>query len=149
MRLININCDVSESFKYSILLYLYYQNIKKNHARVTQLHNNLNPYIHIKFNRNNDIGQFEKDNPFIDLFIIDVNGEPVFLTRNNAPIKITIVKLNDNRYSFIKPSIECFRDNISEINRINRDTCKKYKLTDEVKKELALHFEIVKNAINI
>ena len=62
---------------------------------------------------------------------------------------MTIVKLNDNRYSFIKPSIECFRDNISEINRINRDTCKKYKLTDEIKKELPLHFEILKNAINI
>ena len=37
MRLININCDDSESFEYSIPLYLDYYNIKKNHARVSQL----------------------------------------------------------------------------------------------------------------
>ena len=91
MRLINLNCVDGESFKYSIQLYLYYYNIKKNHARVSQLNNNLNPYIHIKFNKNSDILQFEKDNPHIDLFIIDINSKPVFLTRNNVPITITIV----------------------------------------------------------
>ena len=121
MRLININFNDKESFKYSILLYLYYYNIQNNHGRVAQLNNNLNPYIHIKFNENSDILQLiEKDNPLIDLFIIDVNSDPLFLTRNNAYIKITIVKLNDNRYSLHKPSIECFNKNISEINRLNR-----------------------------
>ena len=60
MRLININCDDIESLKYSILLYLYYYNIEKNHARITQLNNNLNPYIHIKFNKNKNIEQFGK-----------------------------------------------------------------------------------------
>ena len=134
MRLININCGDSESFKYSILLCLYYYNIKKNHGRVSQLNNNLNPYIHIKFNKNSDIFQFEKDNPLIDLFIIDINGEPLFLIRNNGNIKVTIVKLNSNRYSLLKPSLEYFNDNICEINRINRDTCEKSKLTDEIKK---------------
>ena len=78
MRLINLNCVDSESFKYSIQLYLYYYNIKNNHARVSQLNNNLNPYIHIKFNKNSDILQFEKDNRHIDLFIIDINSKPVF-----------------------------------------------------------------------
>ena len=29
MRLINIECDDRESFKYSILLFLYYHNMKK------------------------------------------------------------------------------------------------------------------------
>ena len=139
MRLININCNESESFKYSILLCLYYCNIKKNYTRVSPLNHSLNPYIHIKVNKNNDIDQFEKDNPFMDLFIIDVNGKPVFLTRNNAPIKVTIVKLNGSTYSLIKPTINCYRYNISEINRTNKDTYKEYKLTDEIKKELALH----------
>ena len=120
MHLININCNDKESFKQSVLLYLYYYNIQNNHGRVAQLNNNLNPYIHIKFNENSDILQFEKDNLLIDLFIIDVNGNPLFLTRNNANIKITIVKLNGNRYSLHKPLIECFNDNISEINRLNR-----------------------------
>ena len=137
MRLININCDDSESFKYSILLYLYYYNIKKNHGRVLQLINNLNPYIHNKFNKNNDLHQFEKDNPLIDLFVIDINSDPVFLTRNNATIKVTIVEINDHRYSLIKPSISSYSWNIDAINRINEDTCKK--LSDEMKKDLCLH----------
>ena len=115
MRLINIYCNDSDSFKYSILLYLYYSNI--NHGRISQLNNNLNPYIPIEFNKNSDIAQFSH----ISLFIIDINGEPLFLTRNNASIKVTIVKLNDNRYTIIKPSIHRFNDNIRDINKINRD----------------------------
>ena len=143
MRLINLNCVDSESFKYSIQRYLYYYNIKNNHARVSQPNNNLNPYIHIKFNKNVDLVQFEKDNPHIDLFIIDINSKPVFLTRNNAPINVTIVQVNDCRYCLFKLSIYTFNSNINEINRINkinRDTHKNYKLTDEIKKDLSLHF---------
>ena len=98
MRLINIYCNDSESFKYSILLYLYYYNIKKNHGRISQLNNSLNAYIPLKFNKNSDIAQFEQDNSHINLFIIDINGEQLFLTRNNASIKVTIVNLNDNTY---------------------------------------------------
>ena len=138
MRLINLNCVDSESFKYSIQVYLYYYNIKNNHARVSQLNNKLNPNIHIKFNKNSDIPQFEKDNPHIDLFIIDINSKPVFLTQNNAPITITIVQVNDNRYSLFGLSMNTFNCNINEINRTNkidRDKHKNYKLTDEIKKK--------------
>ena len=138
MRLINLNCVDSESFKYSIQVYLYYYNIKNNHARVSQLNNKLNPNIHIKFNKNSDIPQFEKDNPHIDLFIIDINSKPVFLTQNNAPIRITIVQVNDNRYSLFGLSMNTFNCNINEINRTNkidRDKHKNYKLTDEIKKK--------------
>ena len=124
MRLINIKGDDKESFKSSILLYLYYYNIQKNHGRVIQLLFITDPYLDIEFNDNNDINQFEKDNPFIDLFIIDVNNNPLFLTRNNANIKLTIVKLNNNRYSLKKPTIECFNNNINEIIRLKKDTVK-------------------------
>ena len=122
---------------------MYYYNVKNNHARVSQLNNNLNPHIHIKINKNVDLVQFEKDNPHIDLFIIDINSKPVFLTRNNAPITVTIVQVNDNRYSLFKPSIYTFNSNINEINtinKINRDIDKKYKLKDQIKKDLCLHF---------
>ena len=122
MRLVNIKCSDKESFEYSILLYLCYYNIQKNHGRVIQLLFNTDPYLSIKFNEKNDINQFEKDNPHIDLLIIDVNNNPLFLTRNSANIKVTIVKLNNNRYSLKKPTIEYFNANINEINRLKKDT---------------------------
>ena len=57
-RLINIKCNDSDSFKYSTLLYPYYYNIKSNYNRPSEIDKNSNPYIHIYFNRNNDIYQF-------------------------------------------------------------------------------------------
>ena len=89
MRLINIKCNDSDSFKYSILLYLYYYNIKNNYNRPSE-------------------------------------------------IEVTIVKLNDQRYSLYKPTIECFNNNINEINRINSIPPKIYKITDEIREELRL-----------
>ena len=93
MHLINLKCEDSESFEYCIILYLYYYNIQKSHGRITQLFSNMNPYLHINFNNKNDPEQFGKDNPHIDLFIIDANSNPIFLTRNNAPIKINTVSV--------------------------------------------------------
>ena len=141
MRLINIKCNDSDSFKYSILLYLYYYNIKNNYLRPTEINKHSNPYIQIYFNANNDIYQFEKDNTFIDLIVININDKPIFLTRNNAKIKITIAKLNDHRHSLYKPIIECFNNNINEINRINSIPPKIYKITDEIRKELSFYLE--------
>ena len=65
----------------------------------------------------------------------------MFLSRNNAPIKVIIVK-NDNRYAIIKPTLERFNNNINDINKINRDKCVRYELTDEIKKELRLDLNI-------
>ena len=139
MRLINIKYNDSDSFKYSILLYLHHCNIKNNYLRPTQIDKHSNPYIQIYFNRNNDIHQFEKDNTFIDLLINDINNKPIFLTRNNAKIEVTIVKLNDHRYFLYKPTLQRFNDNINEINRINSIPPKIYKLTDEIREELRLY----------
>ena len=143
MLLTNITCTDKESFKYSLLLYIYYYNIKKNRARVSQLINNINPYIDIKFNENSDIVQFEGDNTHISLFITDSEDNPLFLTRNNASIQVTIVKLNDYRYSLVEPSIKRFVHNINEINKINKDKREKYKLTDQIKKDLCLRFDVL------
>ena len=139
MRLINIKCNDFDSFKYSILLYIYYYNIKNNYLGPTEMNKHSTPYIKINFNENNDIYQLEKNNTFINLLIIDINDKHIFLTRNNAKINKTIVKLNDHRYSLYKPTIECFTDNINEINRINSRHPKIYKLTDEIREELRLY----------
>ena len=90
--------------------------MKKNRARVSQLINNINAYKDIKFDENNDIERIERDNSHINLFIIDIDGNPVFLTCNNESIQVTIVKLNNNRYSLVKPSIKRYMHNINEIN---------------------------------
>ena len=143
LHLTNIQCNDNDSFKYSILLYLYYYNMKNNYNRPSEMHKHRNPYIHIYFNRNNDIYQFEHDNTFIDLLFIDINDKPIFLTRSKAKIEVTIVKLNDHRYSLYKPTIECFNDNINEINRINSIPPKIYKLTDEIKEDLRLDLKYI------
>ena len=56
----------------------------------------------------------------------------MFLPRNNAPIKVIIVK-NDNRYAIIKPTLERFSKNVIEINKINIDKCERYKSSDKIK----------------
>ena len=76
MRLINVNCSDKQSFKYSIVLYLNYYSIKKSHSRKTLTNKNINPNTHIKFNQSNDLVQLEKDNPLIDLLVIDINENP-------------------------------------------------------------------------
>ena len=139
MRLINIKYNDSDSFKYSILLYLYYYSIKNNYLRPTEINKHCNPYMQIYFNEINDIYQFEKGNTFINLLIIEINDKPIFLTRNNAKIEVTMVKLNDHRYSLYKPTLECFNDNINEINRLNSIPPKIYKITDEIREELRLY----------
>ena len=143
MLLTNITCPDKESFKYSLLLYIYYYNIKKNRARVSQLINNINPYIDIKFNENSDVMQFERDDPHISLFITDSEANPLFFTRNNGSIQVNTVKLDDYRYSLVKPSIKRFMHNVNEINKINKDKHEKYKLTDEIKKDLCLRFDVL------
>ena len=94
LHLINIKCNDSDFFKYSILLYLYYYNIKINYNRPNEIDKHSNPYIDIYFNC-----QIEKDNLFINLLITDINNRLIFLTRNNVKIEVTIVKLNDHSYS--------------------------------------------------
>ena len=141
-RLINIKCDDGGSFKYSILLYLYYYNIKSNYNRPSEIDKYRDPCIEIMFNSGTDLRKFERYNPLIDLLIIHINDKPLFLTRNNASIKVIKVKLNDNRYTLYKPSLQCFNDNINGINKISTNTPKIYKLTDEIKKDLHLKYMI-------
>ena len=124
----NVKCNDRESFQYSILLYLYYQNIKTNRIRVSQINNNINPYIHVKFNRDNDLYQFEIENNHINPIINNIFPRSMFTSRNNAPTKVTIIRIS-NRYGLIKPSKQCFNNNINAIDEINSNSIKIHKLT--------------------
>ena len=117
--------------------------MKNNYNRPSEIDKHSNPYIHIYFNRNNNIYQFEKDNLFIGLLIIDINDTPIFLTRNNAKIKVTMLKLNDHRYSLYKSALDCFNNNINEVSKINSIPPKIYKLTDEIKEDLRLDLKYI------
>ena len=57
-RLINIKCDDRKSFKYSILLYLYYYNIKSNYNRPSEIDKYRDPYIEIMFTSGTDLHKF-------------------------------------------------------------------------------------------
>ena len=55
--------------------------------------------------------------------------------------EVAIVKLNNHRYSLQKPTLECFNDNINEINRLNSVPPKIYKIRHEIREELHLYPE--------
>ena len=87
--------------------------------------------------------QFERDNPHMILFITNSGGNPLFFTRNNGSIQVNIAKLDDYRYSLVKPSVKRYVHNINEINKINEDKCEKYKSTYQKKKDLCLRFDLL------
>ena len=77
----------------------------------------------------------------MELLITDINSEPLFLTRNNTQIKVTMVKISNHRYSITKPRINCNNDNIAEINRIKnveKENLSGYKLNGDIINNLNL-----------
>lgn len=47
------------------------------------------------------------------------------LSRNNASILVVVIKINDTRHAFIKPTLKLFDRNIDGINKILSDKLKK------------------------
>ena len=77
----------------------------------------------------------------MELLITDINSEPLFLTRNNTQIKVTMVKISNHRYSITKLPINCYNDDIAEINRIKNvemDKVSGYKLNGDIINNLKL-----------
>lgn len=46
------------------------------------------------------------------------------LSRNNASILVVVIKINDTRHAFIKPTLKLFDRNIDGINKILSDKLK-------------------------
>ena len=71
MRTINPKCTNKDSFKYSILISLYYYDLNSHKERTNQWNKYLNNY---NFDSNN-YDTFENNSPFISLTVYDENGK--------------------------------------------------------------------------
>ena len=100
MRRINPKSNNSDSFKYSILISLHYYDIPYHREKTSKLDAFANKY---NFNDTNpDI--FEKNNPHILLAILDVNNKLIYNSSSDSINKAYIVKINEDRYTPIKPT---------------------------------------------
>ena len=98
MRAINPNSNDIDSFKYSILISLHYNDIPNNPQRISYLNKHESQY---NFSCIKPI-QFEQNNPNISLNIYDTQNEQIQSSINNSEIKGNIIHIN-NRYTAVKP----------------------------------------------
>ena len=99
MRKINPKSSDEDSFKYSILISLYYYEINFHPERVSKL-----KLFEDKFNFNHiKPNEFEINNPNVSLTVFDENNNIVYTSNSNSTNKAQIVKLKDDRYAAIKP----------------------------------------------
>ena len=79
MKSINPKCTNEDSFKYSILISLYYYELNTHRERIKQLEKYLNNY---NFELNN-YNTFENNNLFISLRPYEENGKILHKSLNN------------------------------------------------------------------
>ena len=103
MRTINPKCTDNDSFKYSILITLYYYDLNV-HKETT---NQLNKYINNYNFKSNNPSDFEKSNLNISLTIYDEHNEILYEPINKSNNKAYIIKIS-NRYHTLKPNINNF-----------------------------------------
>ena len=99
MKTINPNCSNEDSFKYSLLISLYYYHLKEYKERT----NKLNRYISDHNFTSIEFKDFEKNNPNISLSAYDDHGRKIYESNNKSNNKANIVKIN-NRYHALKPT---------------------------------------------
>ena len=100
MRRINPKSNNSDSFKYSILISLHYYDILYHREKTSKLDAFANKY---NFNDTNP-HIFEKNNTHISLAILHVNSKLIYNSSNDSINKAYIVKINEDRYTPIKPT---------------------------------------------
>ena len=98
MRTINPNSNDIDSFMYSILISLHYNDIPNNPQR----RSNLNKY-ESKYNfSHTEPFQFEWNNPNISLTIYNTQNEQIYSSISYSQNKANIIHIN-NGYAAIKP----------------------------------------------
>ena len=99
MRKINQKSSKIDSFKYSILISLHYQDIYYHPEIISKLKPFENKYKFI----HTTPSEFEINNPNISLTAFDENDNIVYMSNNNISNKAQIVKINNYRYAAMKP----------------------------------------------
>ena len=99
MKSISPKCTNEDSFKYSILISLYYYKLNTHRARIKQLEKYLNKYNF----ESNKYDTFENNYPFISLRVYDGNGKILHKSLNNTNNITYVVQINNNRYYALKP----------------------------------------------
>ena len=100
MRTINPKCLNEDSFKYSILIFLYYYELNTHKEKINQLEKYLNSH---NFESDN-YDTFENISSFISLRAYDENREMLQRSLNNTNNEACIVKINNHRYHALKPN---------------------------------------------
>ena len=99
MRKINPKSSESDSFKYLVLISLYYYDIPFHPERISKL----KPYEDKYSFSNTTPIDFETNNPNISLTTFDEDKKKIYTTRNNSADKAKIIHLKYDIYAAIKP----------------------------------------------
>ena len=103
MKTINPKCTDNDSFKYLILISLYYYDLYNHKERLNQLNKYINNH---NFKSNNPSG-FEKNSPNISLTVYNEDYEIIYNPKNKSNNKSHIIIVN-NRYHTLKPDKDKF-----------------------------------------
>ena len=98
MRSINPKCANNKSFKYSILISLYYYELKHHPERIKRLNKQTRKYNFTT----TTYKDFENNNSSISLTSYDEYGQLLHKSNNQKNNKASIVKINSHRYHAIK-----------------------------------------------
>ena len=90
MRSINPKYTNDESFKYSVLISLYYYDLEHHPERIDQLKPYQNKYIF----KSNDYTAFENNNPSISLNVYDEYGDLLHKATNSTNNNSYILKID-------------------------------------------------------
>ena len=110
MRKISPKSSDKDSFEYSILISLHYYDITFHPERISKLKQYEDKYIFTHITPND----FEINNLNISLTVFDENNKMLYPPNNNSANKAKIVKINNCRYSAIKP----LKDKFIKLNEL-------------------------------
>ena len=100
MRSINPKCTNNESFKYSVLISLHYDNLKHHPEKIKQLKSYEKKHI----SKSNDSIAFKNNNPSVSLNVCDEYGDLLHKTTYSTNNNAYLLKINNNRYDALKPN---------------------------------------------